>query len=308
MGTEAVVDVFPLGEGTVERLDLQIAVVDIIELLDVSSVGSLDVSVELGGARGQDEEADTMVLTGLFKGGVELRAAIDLEGLDGEGHAQKERVEECGGGDGGGLGVGLDHVPAADNISSGEVLEHNAGQGTEVEGINLDQIPRLSDGVVSGLAYSVGPVMATPRRREPVAGRLFEDASMLEVGEDAANHRGGHLPALAPQQHYQLVFAPLRIVFSQKEHRLGQLRTPGRRAPSPRAAVLVFQSFRPVMLQPLMPAIEGGTGQAEGLARLGSCESLIDQSLPGRHPSQALPGLRAEFMEVLKVDTAERSW
>jgi hypothetical protein len=72
MGTKAIVSVFPLPEGKVERLDLQVAVVDLIEFLRVGSVGALDVAVQLGRAGWQDEETDTTILAGLFEGGTEL--------------------------------------------------------------------------------------------------------------------------------------------------------------------------------------------------------------------------------------------
>ena len=126
MRADMVVDGFPLAECLVEGLDLEVAVVDIIELLDMCSVGSLNMTVELWGARGQDKEADTVGLTGVFEGGVELRATIHLKGFDGEGHPPKQNVEEVGGSGGGGSGVGLDHIPAADHVSGSEVFEHDA--------------------------------------------------------------------------------------------------------------------------------------------------------------------------------------
>ena len=56
----------------IERHNLKIAVVGFIELLHMGSVGSLDIAIVLGRARGQDNEADTTILTGMFEGGVEL--------------------------------------------------------------------------------------------------------------------------------------------------------------------------------------------------------------------------------------------
>jgi hypothetical protein len=180
MGADVVVDGFPFTECLVEGFDLEIAVVDIVELLDVCSVGSLNMTVELWRARGQDEEADTVGLTGVFEGGVELRAAIHLKCFDGERHPPKQSVEEAGGSGGGGSGVRLDHIPAADHVSGSEVFEHDARQGTEVEGIHLDQIPRLSDPVVSGLAYGVRPGMRAPAGADTVAGRFLEHATLLK--------------------------------------------------------------------------------------------------------------------------------
>lgn len=76
---------FPLLKGTVEVGDFQLPIIELIELLAVSPLGSLYMAVELGGARWQDEEADSSLQAGLFslqdpvgKGCLELRAPVHL--------------------------------------------------------------------------------------------------------------------------------------------------------------------------------------------------------------------------------------
>ena len=55
-----------------------------------------------------------------------------------------------------GPGVGLHHVPAGDHVPGSEVLEHNAGDRSHVQGVQLDQVPGLLYRVTLGLAHSVG--------------------------------------------------------------------------------------------------------------------------------------------------------
>jgi hypothetical protein len=124
---------FPLAEGAVDGLDLGIACANIVGLLDASSEGSLDMTVEVSAVRGRDREADSVVVTGVSEGGAELRAAVDLDGFDGE-RLRRGSVEEVCGGGGGGLEVNFDHITLADYMSAGEPSEHDGGQGMGVEG------------------------------------------------------------------------------------------------------------------------------------------------------------------------------
>ncbi len=98
----------------------------------MGALGALDAAIQLRGARGQDEEADAACLAGFLEGGLELGAAVDVDGADGEGHAGHEPVEEARGGGGCSAGVGFQHVPAGDDVAGGEVFEHDAGHGAHV--------------------------------------------------------------------------------------------------------------------------------------------------------------------------------
>jgi hypothetical protein len=84
-------------EFLVELGDLERAGGDLIELLRVSTVGTLDVAIEFGGTRRQHEQAPAALLAGLREEGGELTAAINSEG---KGHAFLQSFEEGGGGTG----------------------------------------------------------------------------------------------------------------------------------------------------------------------------------------------------------------
>ena len=113
MRADGVVDFFPVAEFTVEFFHLQRAGSDLVELLGVGAIGAFDGAVEFGRTRRQDEQMEAALLTGLFELGGELRAAIDLDGADGKGHAVLQGVEELRGGLGGGTGDELESRPSA---------------------------------------------------------------------------------------------------------------------------------------------------------------------------------------------------
>ena len=94
----------------------------LVELLFVRALGALDVAVELGRARRQDEEHQASFLAGRLELGLELGAAINLDRPDREGHAGDELVEEGGRRLGAGAVVDVEHVPAADDVASAEVF------------------------------------------------------------------------------------------------------------------------------------------------------------------------------------------
>ena len=61
----------------------------------MGALGALDAAIQLGRARGQDEEADAACLAGLLEDDLELGAAVHLDGADGEGHGGSQAVEEA---------------------------------------------------------------------------------------------------------------------------------------------------------------------------------------------------------------------
>ena len=52
--------------------------------------------------------------------------------------------------------VGVARVWASHHVPGSEVLEHNAGDRSHVQGVQLDQVPGLLYRVTLGLAHSVG--------------------------------------------------------------------------------------------------------------------------------------------------------
>jgi hypothetical protein len=130
-----VVDPLPVQELGPEVGYGEVRVDDLIELLGVGTMGALDTAVEFRAVRRQDEEPDAPLLAGLLKGSLELRAAIHLDSPDWEGHPTQEVSQEGGGSSSGGPSVDLQHVPTADHVSGGEMLEHYSRQGAHVQGV-----------------------------------------------------------------------------------------------------------------------------------------------------------------------------
>jgi transposase len=125
MGADGVVGPLPVLEFLVERGDLERAGGDLIKLLRMGALGALDRAVEFGRAGRQDKEPQPALLAGVFEGGGELTAAVDLHRADREGHALLQGLEKAGGRRG--PRVRLQDVPAREHIAGGELLEHHAG-------------------------------------------------------------------------------------------------------------------------------------------------------------------------------------
>jgi len=61
VGSDRVLDSFPIEQLLVERLDGPSTLLDFIELLGVSTVGPFHSAIEFGTFRGQDEQPDAML-------------------------------------------------------------------------------------------------------------------------------------------------------------------------------------------------------------------------------------------------------
>jgi len=141
------------------------------------------------GERGGSTNRCSPLLTGLLELGGELRAAIDLQSADGEGHAVLQGVEELGGSEGGGTGVSLNHIPARDHVASRELFEDHAGQRAHVEGIDLDQIARPRNRVLLGFADGIGTGAKSATATGDTAAGCFEQPALqFQLAEYAAHH------------------------------------------------------------------------------------------------------------------------
>src|SRR6266849_2703932 len=89
VGTDVVVGVLPGAQEPPMYGDDLGDLCDVIELFPVRAMGAFDVAIELGTARWQDEEVDALGSAGLFEGGLELAAAVDLDGPHGEAETGK---------------------------------------------------------------------------------------------------------------------------------------------------------------------------------------------------------------------------
>ena len=126
------------------------------------------------------------------------------------------------------------------------MIKRRIGQGTPVQGIDLNNIAGLFGLVFFRLADRIGPWPGPLPGGEAISWRLPEQPAGLKPGEDAAHHGGGDLTSLSPEQHHQLVLPPAAPLLPQVQHRLGQLREP-RGVPPPRRAALGVQSMRPFL-------------------------------------------------------------
>jgi len=117
MGADGVIGAFPGLQLLIELGDLERAGGDFIELLRVSTVGTLDPPVRFGRARRQDEEADAALAAGFFKDVGELTSAVDLQGAQGKRQATFERLRKQSCRRGSGATMHLDHIPARDHVA-----------------------------------------------------------------------------------------------------------------------------------------------------------------------------------------------
>jgi hypothetical protein len=145
--------------------------------------------------------------------------AVDPHRTNGKGHAVLQGVQELSGGRGGGAGVGLNDIPARDDIAGGELFEDHAGHGAHVQSIDLHQVARPRHRVLLGFAHRVrARPQGTTRPRNSRARWFHQSALLLEMGENPAQHGHGDRDLLAALQNGQLVFAPARKLQTQSQN------------------------------------------------------------------------------------------
>lgn len=87
-----IVEVLEAVEDGIEGFDGSWQIVGFVELVSPGAVTAFDGAVELGRLGQQDEELDGPFLAGFLELGHELRSAIDLDGIDLEGHVAHQLV------------------------------------------------------------------------------------------------------------------------------------------------------------------------------------------------------------------------
>src|SRR3970282_435317 len=111
-----VVDILPSAKKLVDLGERGDRCETVVELLLVGTLGTLDVAVELGGARRKDEEFDAALAAGRLELGHELGTAVDLDRSDREGHALEDRIQEASRGVSRGKAVCLQTLPPREDV------------------------------------------------------------------------------------------------------------------------------------------------------------------------------------------------
>lgn len=165
MRADGIVDCFPMAEFAVECIHLQGKMGDLVKLLGVGTIGAFDGTIELGRVRRQHEQMHSALLASLLELGGELTAAVDLHSANGKRHAMLQGVEELSCVLSGGTGVILDDVPARYDVAGGELFEDDAGDGANVDGIDLNRVAGDGDRILLGFAHRIG--RGRRARRDP---------------------------------------------------------------------------------------------------------------------------------------------
>jgi hypothetical protein len=94
--------------------------------------------LSFGDRGGQEIEGEVFGGAGLLELGHELGASVDLNGFDGIGHLFEDSVEEIGCVFGGGPFAGPGDGPFGEGIVGVEMLDGDARQRIDREGVDLD--------------------------------------------------------------------------------------------------------------------------------------------------------------------------
>ena len=94
-----------------------------------------------------------------------------------------------GGGAGISLAVDAHHIPFGNYVMSGKMFEDYPGQRSQVQGIQLHDIPYLFNRVVPGLSDGEGTLSQALPGGYMIRHRLFEHPSRLKLAQYPAYHR-----------------------------------------------------------------------------------------------------------------------
>jgi hypothetical protein len=222
MGPDEVICFVPLFQLLVMFLHLQRDVFDLIKLLPMSPVGSLDEALQLRGSRRDDEEPYPALPASLFEVLFKLRSAIDLDGADWEGELLFHVLEELGGGVACGVPEGSRHVPAGDQIPGTELPTAVIALEPDLKGVNLDEVPGSRHPVSLRLTYGISGLAPTftgfPRLTD-IKG-LHQKSPRLEPVQDSADCPGRDPVPFFTYQDDDLVLTPTRILQPFLKHQI----------------------------------------------------------------------------------------
>ena len=138
-----------------------------------------------------------------------------LNGPDGHGHPPRERGEELGGRHTGGAAIGLDDIPTGDDIAGGKLFEDDARQRPHIERVDLNEIARVEDGIVTGFAHRIGPGGGPATSGDGSPGWLHELPGRAQPCEHPINGLTGEREAFAVQEDRQLLSPPTGILLPE---------------------------------------------------------------------------------------------
>ena len=274
--------------------DCERAVVPAPELDPGGPVAALDAAVPLGPPGRQDMEGDFQRLAGALEVGHELAAAVDLDGLDGEGHGRDGGFEEALGVAGGGAGEDAGGGELGDGADGAELLEGlavaAAGHVVDLNhlaggfGFGLVPVfPSLRPGAFeAAAALGLGAALAEGRGLDPAVGD--------GLGDDAPDGGDGQADAAAVEHGLQARLAHERVLGPQLEH--GPVVGVG---PAPLADVfgpgaLRREGLEAAAAEGFAPVMVGALGQADGLQRVALEHALGGHLVDEIEDALALPG------------------
>jgi hypothetical protein len=144
MWPDTVISILPSPKFGVQFGDIPWHLIDFIEFLGMSPMGSLNTPFELWTLRRQNKEPNLPPLTLLFKLRIKLRSPIHLQSLHLKWHPLLQRFNKFLGRRRNRTGPRLNHIPPRNHIPRRKLLERHPGKRPNTQGIHLHQIPRPS--------------------------------------------------------------------------------------------------------------------------------------------------------------------
>ena len=138
----AIIYVLPLKEFSVKFRHFPRAIIDLIELLRMGSIGPFNGTVELGTLWREDEQPYVPFHARPFEIGEELRAPVHLYGFYFKGHTVLDGVEKLTGGACRGPAPGLYDIPLGYDISRRELLQYRIRHRPYIKRVYLHQVSR----------------------------------------------------------------------------------------------------------------------------------------------------------------------
>jgi len=155
MRPDVIIDSVPFLQLSIVTLEQDRDLFHFIKLFPMRSVRPLDITLQLRRSWGDDEQADSSIPAGLLEVFLELRSPVDLDRPDREGELlfhifQEDRRREARGSP-----KRPAAVPAGDGVP-GAVLVTDLGVAEpNLDGIDLDEVPRRINPISLGLAHGV---------------------------------------------------------------------------------------------------------------------------------------------------------